>query len=408
MSSPVDHNRPRLPHVRRDAARIDRSWAIVLVGVGALALFAAIWLFARPLALLLAAITIGEAVSPLVDWLARRIRRELAVALVFLVVFLVVLGIGWIVLPAVINQVQDAAVNGPDLLNATRRWIDRLGVISSTRIEVALQDTLSRFSDAVFTLPLTIASSAFEILAVLFLAVYWLIGKPALRRFTLSLFPSTQRGQVADILAEMGHSMGGYVRGALINAAVIGICDYIGLRVIGVQYPLVLALISASSEPIPVIGPIIGAVPALAVALLDSPTQALIVLAFKVGLQQFEGQLLAPNIMRRQTDVPQLLVLFALLAGTAVGGLLGALVAIPRAGSLKVVVMRIIAPALRRQLATLHGEAPHDVTDRGDAVSEGPSQGDDHVLSHLGRPGTHRGGGRAGLCCARVSLAHFR
>lgn len=156
------------------------------------------------------------------------------------------------------------------------------------------------------------------------------------------------------------------------------------MRVIGVQYPLVLALISASSEPIPVIGPIIGAVPALAVALLDSPTQALIVLAFKVGLQQFEGQLLAPNIMRRQTDVPQLLVLFALLAGTAVGGLLGALVAIPLAGALKVVVMRIIAPALRRQLATLHGEAPHDDTDRGDAVSEGPSQGDDHVLSHLG------------------------
>jgi len=380
MSSPADHIPPSLPRARRDAARIDRSWTLALVGVGALALFAAIWVFSRPLALLLAAITIGEAVSPLVDWLARRIRRELAVALVFLVVFLVVLGIGWIVLPAVINQVQEVIVNGPDLLNETRRWIDRLGVISSARVEGSLQDNLSRVSDAVFTLPLTIASSASEILAVLFLAAYWLIGKPALRRFTLSLFPPTQRGQVADILAEMGRSMRGYVRGALINAVVIGICDYIGLRVIGVQYPLVLALISASSEPIPVIGPIIGAVPALAVALLDSPTQALIVLAFKVGLQQFEGQLLAPNIMRRQTDVPQLLVLFALLAGTAVGGLLGALVAIPLAGAVKVVAMRIIAPALRRQLATLHGEATPGDTNRGDAVSVGTSRGGDHVL----------------------------
>jgi len=72
-----------MAHIRRDAARIDRSWAIVLVGVGALALFAAIWVFSRPLALLLAAIMIGAAVSPLVDWFAHRIRRELAIALVF-------------------------------------------------------------------------------------------------------------------------------------------------------------------------------------------------------------------------------------------------------------------------------------------------------------------------------------
>jgi predicted PurR-regulated permease PerM len=99
---------------------------------------------------------------------------------------------------------------------------------------------------------------------------------------------------------------------------------------------------------LPVIGRWIGAMPAVAVALLTDPVQALMVLVFFVAFDQIDAHLVLPNLMRQQTDIPPLLVIFALLAGGFVGGVLGAMVAIPIAGALRVLVLREVAPAVRR------------------------------------------------------------
>jgi predicted PurR-regulated permease PerM len=128
----------------------------------------------------------------------------------------------------------------------------------------------------------------------------------------------------------------------------VGVITYIGLSIIGVQYALVLSLFAGIMEFAPVIGPIIAAIPMLAIALLASPTQFLIVLIFVIILQQVESALLTPNIMKSQTEASPLLVILALVAGHSVGGLLGALVAIPLAASLRVLVTRVIAPGIRR------------------------------------------------------------
>jgi len=96
-----------------------------------------------------------------------------------------------------------------------------------------------------------------------------------------------------------------------------------------------------------VVGPIFAAIPAIAIALVDSPQQAIIVTIFFIALQQLESNLLVPFIMRQQADVPPLLSLFALLAGSALGGLLGAIIAIPLAGALRVLVVQVLAPAER-------------------------------------------------------------
>jgi predicted PurR-regulated permease PerM len=143
--------------------------------------------------------------------------------------------------------------------------------------------------------------------------------------------------------------MGGYVRGVVIDALIVGLLATAGLWLIGYEYAVVAGLISAIGELFPVIGPVLAAVPIVLVALLDSPRQAIIVLVFYILLQQVEGQILTPLVMKSQTDVPEVLVLFALVSGAAVAGLLGALVAIPAAAAARVIVVDALAPALRRR-----------------------------------------------------------
>ncbi len=128
----------------------------------------------------------------------------------------------------------------------------------------------------------------------------------------------------------------------------VGAATFSGLTVIGVDFPLVLALIAGIAELIPIVGVYIATIPAVAIALIESPTQALMVLGFYVLLQQIESNLLLPALMRHQAGIPALLAVFALFAGEQLAGILGALIAIPLAGALQVLVVRVVAPALRR------------------------------------------------------------
>lgn len=347
------------PGARRGPAARRWLWPLALFALAlplTFKLFALIWLLARPLALLTLAIVLAEALAPLVALLARRLPRALAIGLIYLALILIAGAVAWVVVPGLISQAREIGANAPDTIAMARRWIDHFGVVDSGRVEDFVAARAGQFSDQLVALPLNAFSSAFEIVAVVFLSVYWLIEAPDLRRFALSLCPESRRAGAAAMLSEMGRSMGGYVRGAMLNALIIGGLAYAGYLVIGLRYPLVLALIAGMLEVVPVLGPIIAAIPTVLIALLDSPTKGLIVLAFWIALQQLEGHIVTPNVMRSQTDVPQLLVLFALLAGGTLGGILGALVAIPLSGAVRVLVLRALAPAIRHGLATLFPE----------------------------------------------------
>jgi predicted PurR-regulated permease PerM len=147
----------------------------------------------------------------------------------------------------------------------------------------------------------------------------------------------------------MGHVMGGYVRGVAIDAVAVGLLSWTGMWLLGVDFAFALGLITALGEFIPYVGPFAAAVPAVLIALLQSPMKAVWTLVVYAGIQQIEGHLLTPNIMRRETNIPQPLVIIALFAGGSVGGILGAIVSIPVAGACMVFVQRVIAPAIRER-----------------------------------------------------------
>ncbi len=362
-----DREAPRTPRVAELARPREVPsvawWRTAVIGATSLAFalgaLALLWLFARPLSLLLAAVVVAQALAPVVGRLERRLPRPVAVLLVYLALALAVGGVGWLTVPPLVGQGRELVMNTPGMVEHGRAWAARVDPVGADQLIAAIQRTVNRFTGVLVALPLTLFSSLLEVLLVLFMSAYWLISAPALRRFALSLFPPRKRDRAGDVLSAVGETMGGYVRGVAINALVVGAVVYAGLLVIGVDYPLVLALVAALGELVPVVGPILAAVPAVAVALAESPRQALVVLAFYVVMQQIESNILMPQIMRRQADVPPLLSLFALLAGSAVGGLLGALVAIPLLGALRVLVIQVALPAERRWA----GAASRDASD---------------------------------------------
>ena len=356
LGSPHASGVPFIPQVT-DLARpvpvgSTNWWRGAVIGAGAvalaLAILAALWLLARPLSLLLAAIVLAEAVAPVVARLEHRLPRALAVVGVYLSLALALGGIAWAVVPPLIGQTSALITDAPMLVERTRGLAERWNPGGGGLLVGSMQSTVTRLGGALLALPFAIISSITEIVLVLVMSAYWLVAAPALRRFALSLVPEGDREQVAAVLDEMGRTVGGYVRAAVIHMPIVGVIVYVGLLTIGVSFPLVLALVAAVGELIPLLGPFIAAVPAVAIALLHSPGQAVTVLVFYVVVQQLESNILMPNIMRRQADIPPLLALFALFAGAEIGGVLGALIAIPLAGALRVLVVRLIAPAVRR------------------------------------------------------------
>jgi predicted PurR-regulated permease PerM len=339
-----------------------RAVGVIALGLalgllGTMAVLGTLWLFGRPLALLVAAAVLAASVDPPVRSLARRWPRGLAIITVHGLVLLAIGGIGLIVTLPLLAQSEHLLEAAPGLIatgqDALRQW--------NPVIADAVLDSVSTWAAGLaqhaLAVPLILASGLFEALLVAVMAMYWALATPALRQLTMSLFPVRYRTEVASITAEMGATMGGYFRAAAIDALVFGAVLSAALFLLGVQLPLVLGLFAALSKLIPLVGRWIGGIPAVAFALIASPLLGLAVLVIYLLLDQLECYWLKPKLAQDQAEIPPLLVIFALLAGVTAGGILGALVAVPLAGSLRILFMRIMLPAVRRWSGAARPEA---------------------------------------------------
>lgn len=334
----------------------DSWWRIVLalataliLGLGALQVIDQL---ARPLAIFFLGITIAAALAPIVSWLDRWLPRALAVVLLYLLLALVLLGLIGLLMQPLIAQFQGFSQQIPSIIERVEQFLNRGNPLGPGTLVDQLLSQLGTAGSQLVSLPLSIASSIFEIFLVIFISIYALIVTPQIQRFILSLVPGTDEEEVDELLAGMAQAMGGYVRGVVITGAVVGLLTYPALLLIGIQFALALSVFAALMEIIPFVGPLIAGIAIVAVALLEGTNQALIALVTVIVIQQIENHIIVPNVMRSQTSISPLLVILALYAGGAVGGILGALVAIPLVAALREFVVRVIAPAVRRWTGT--------------------------------------------------------
>jgi len=170
---------------------------------------------------------------------------------------------------------------------------------------------------------------------------FWLTERPRLQRYALAFLPLDRREGVRDGWNDVEARLGLWVRGQLILMGTLGLATGVAYSLIGLPGSLLLAVWAAIAEVVPMVGPLIGAVPALLTATTISPGTVLLTLAVYIVLQLIEGNVLVPIVMRNAVGLSPFLVLVSILVGWTVGGPLGAVVAVPLVAGIEVVLERL-------------------------------------------------------------------
>jgi predicted PurR-regulated permease PerM len=308
---------------------------------------------ARVLLLIFIAILLASALEPVVLNLRGRLRlgRGSTILAVYVVFFVAVIGFALVVVPAALGQAQRIAASLPPLFDDLRAQAANLRPVALSESLTALIDAVSvNFqpapppeADEVVEVGTAVAEAAIALATVLTLVFFWLVENARLQRYALAYLPAHRRAGARTAWNEIERRLGLWVRGQLILMGAIGIATGIVYTVLGVPGAVILGLIAAVAEAIPIIGPLLGAIPAILVAATISPELALIVAGIYAVLQLIEGSVLVPIVMRNTIGISPFLVLVSLLIGGAAGGLLGALIAVPIAAAAEIVLSRLQA-----------------------------------------------------------------
>jgi len=277
---------------------------------------------------------------------ARRLPRWLAILVVYLVIVGVLTITGFLVIPPLIDQTQELSTRLPDLLDKAQDFLIRHGVISHTiTLEEAVRNAPGTPGTAVGKVAMAVTHVFTGVLAfitVLILTFYLLIDSQLLFAGFARLFPRAQRLRVVEASNKISLKISAWLSGQLILAGSIGSTAAVGLYLLGVPYFYVLALVAAVGEVVPIVGPILSAIPAILVGLSVSPRTGLFVAIFWIVQQQIENHLLVPKVMERQVGVSPVVVIVALLVGGSVLGIVGAILAVPTAAILQVILEEIL------------------------------------------------------------------
>jgi predicted PurR-regulated permease PerM len=322
----------------------------VLTVAGLLTLLAALWVARDALMLIYVSCLIAMGFSPLVKLIqhpgrwerGRRVPRVLAILTVYLAIIGIVGLIALLVVPALIDQATALWEHLPEHFNDLQRILIRSRLMTrAVTLQEAVQSGPVGGGNPVGTVITAITSvlgGVFGVITIVILSFYLLIEAEGLMRTVTRFVPQGQRAHFAAAARRSVDKVSAWLRAQMTLAAVMGTLAAVGLGILHVPYFYVVALVAAAGETIPVLGPLIAGVTAVVIALGVSPKLALITGAYVVVLHQLESNILVPKIMERRVGVSPVVVLIALLVGGSLYGLLGAILAIPTAAIISVVV----------------------------------------------------------------------
>ncbi|GAA4400486.1 hypothetical protein GCM10023168_09280 [Fodinibacter luteus] len=311
------------------------------------------------LTLLIVSIFLALALSPLVDGLVRRgMRRAAAVSVVFGGLLVAFVLIGLVVVPPVVVQGAELAQQTPayveDLLGSS--WVRELDksydVIDKVRDEVQARMTDQQFLEGLLGGILgagrAVLNGVFQVFTVLVLTLYFLSSLPRVKQGAYAVVPSSRRPRVVSLSEEIMRRTGSYAVGQVVIATLNAVLSWVMMLVVGIPYAAVLAVTVGLLGLIPMIGATLGAAVVCVVAFFDEPKKALIALVYYLVYQQLENYVVQPRVMQRTVSVPGPVTIVAALAGAALLGVLGALLAIPVAAGLLLLYEEVLVPRQRR------------------------------------------------------------
>jgi predicted PurR-regulated permease PerM len=309
---------------------------------------------------ILIAVLLAAALNPAVEVLERRgMTRLWGASVVFVAALAAVTGIGFLVIPPVVTQVADFIDAVPDFIDDITAGRGPLGFLQEDyqivdRIRDAIEDRgaagVLGLSEPVLDVVRSVVTAVVGTITVVFLTYFMLLEGPRTIERTLALLPDGTRVRYERVGREIYRTISGYVTGNLLISLVAGTAATIVLFAVGSDYAIALGLVVAILDLVPLAGATLGAILVSTVVLIETDwLRCLIVIAFLVAYQQFENHVLQPLVYGRTVQLSPLAVLCAVLIGAELAGILGALVAIPVAGSLLAVGREVLE--YRREVA---------------------------------------------------------
>jgi len=314
--------------------------------------------------MLFVAIVLGTVIRPIVTWLHKRgLSQTLGAILVFILMILLVIGFVLLLFPLIFQQVTTITAAIPGYYQILRQWL----VTNSNQLILGLSQYLPTTLPSLIPIQQTgpqilvsaeqalgyLGSAAqviFITTAILLLAFYWTLAGSRTIQSLLRLVPKERRESISDLVFAMESKVGSYVAGQGVLCVAIGIMSLIAYLIIGLPNVLVLAFIAGVLEVVPMIGPLLGAVPAGIIALSIAPSKVIWIIVATIIIHQSENYLLVPRVMRKAVGVNPFVALLSIFAFTSLFGIAGALMAIPMAAIIQLLLdYFVFHPAAREE-----------------------------------------------------------
>ena len=299
-----------------------------------------LWQIRQVALLVFASVVLATVLNRVVRLLQRyRLPRGLAIVITVVLLVAIVAGIFAIVVPRLIEQLQQLVKLLPQISARVLVWYDQVRALipgqllqnnrGITNLTQQLQTWLGGLLGNFFAVINNSLAAAINLLLFLVLTIMLLVNPTPYRHTFILAFPAFYRRRVNEILDECENSLVGWIRGTLLAMLVIGVVSFIGLSILGVPLPLVNALIAGLLEFIPNVGPTLSIIPPALLALLDAPWKAGAVILLYLGIQQFESLVLVPIIMKQEVDLLPVFTILAVVVFANFFGFLGLFLAIP-------------------------------------------------------------------------------
>jgi predicted PurR-regulated permease PerM len=348
---------------------------VVMVGVAA----------RNVLVLMLVAVILAAGLQPLIAWLRAHlpIGRGPAILLVYGLFLAIVIGMAVVVVPAALAQLDRTLTSLPPFFDRAREWATTLRPPALSRSVESLIDAAARTikppdatpsTGQVVQVGLTLAEALTSVLTMLTVVYFWLTEHARLQRYVLAFVPRHRRRRAREVWNAAETRLGMWVRGQLILMSTLGIATGVAYTLLGVPSAVLLGLLAALAEAIPIIGPLLGAIPAVLVAATISPQLALAVAGVYLVIQLIEGNVLVPLVMRNTTGISPFLVILSVLVGAAAGGFVGALLAVPIAAAGEVLIEGLQAREVPVAQDPTVAETTDDETNAPDAPDRTPNE----------------------------------
>jgi predicted PurR-regulated permease PerM len=334
---------------RPPAVRIRTLVVAALIVLGVVALVFVLHAILDLVMVFLLAIVVAEGIRPLVRRLEGwRFPKALAILTVYAVLLGILTVLVVLLVQPLVQQAQQLANDFPRYQNQLQQFINDLQsrLHLSGNFNTQIGSALGTAKDVLLTIGSTAATVLVNFVIVLVLAFLWLTTSDRLKAFTVDLVPPPRQALAADVIGDMGTRIGGYMRGVAINMLVIGLLAGGAVAALRLPSPVLLGIFAGVMEAIPIFGPFLGAAPAVLLGFTVSPIYPLLVAGVFLVIQQVESNTLVPVVMNRVVALPPLTVVLALLIGGALEGVVGALLAVPMAAALQVLVLRVVVPMI--------------------------------------------------------------